>query len=251
MFTVASPELGGDGGISLEGALDGVGGAESLAARRNRRQGRGGGGSGDGSSTKASTEFFGIGGYGKTFVYVVDASDSMNDRGKFERARYELLQSIEQLGSEQRYFVIFYNERAYPMDADKPLLATHGQRLRKRRSGSTWLNRTAARIRCPPCCTRSRCGRTRFTFFPTGNSTRARFKSCGHSNRQNLRLNIRQIPIHTIAFLDRIAEGPDADDRAQLRRRVSVCELRRVRAGRRFSVTSVARRSRPSDGRWR
>ena len=26
-------------------------------------------------------------------------------------------------------------------------------------------------------------------------------------NRQNLRMNIRQIPIHTIAFLDRFAEG--------------------------------------------
>ena len=53
----------------------------------------------------------------------------MNDRGKFERARYELLKSIEQLGSEQRYFVIFYNERAYPMDADKPLQASQRQRL--------------------------------------------------------------------------------------------------------------------------
>src|SRR4051794_40239803 len=47
-----------------------------------------GGGSGEGRSIKASTEFFGIGGYGQTFVYVVDCSDSMNERGKFERARY-------------------------------------------------------------------------------------------------------------------------------------------------------------------
>ena len=32
LFTIASPELGGDGGISLEGALDGIGGAENLRA---------------------------------------------------------------------------------------------------------------------------------------------------------------------------------------------------------------------------
>ena len=55
---------------------------------------------------------------GKTFVYVVDASDSMNERGKFQRARYELIRSLEQLSPDQRYFVIFYNDGAYPMDAD-------------------------------------------------------------------------------------------------------------------------------------
>ena len=84
----------------------------------------GGGKQGEGASGQSATEFFGIGGYGQTFVYVVDASDSMNDRGKFERARYELLHSIEQLNSDQRYFIIFYNDGAYPMDANEPLLAT-------------------------------------------------------------------------------------------------------------------------------
>ena len=80
-------------------------------------------------------------------MYVVDASDSMNDRGKFERARTSCCKSIEQLDSEQRYFVIFYNDEAYPMDADEPLQATH-ENISKT---TKWINRsqpTAARIRC-------------------------------------------------------------------------------------------------------
>ena len=71
-------------------------------------------GDGGGVAGEAAAEFFGIGGYGQSFVYVVDCSDSMNEGGKFERAIYELLQSIEQLSGDQRYFVIFYNDDAYP-----------------------------------------------------------------------------------------------------------------------------------------
>ena len=82
------------------------------------------GGGGSGSSSKAATEFFGIGGYGQTFVYVVDCSGSMNENDKFDRARYELLKSIEQLGKDQQYFVIFYNHQMYPMPSEKPLMAT-------------------------------------------------------------------------------------------------------------------------------
>src|SRR5688572_809241 len=88
--------------------------------------GRGFNGEGRGDS-QMSAQFFGIGGYGQTFVYVVDCSDSMNEGGKFERAIYELLQSIEQLDSDQRYFVIFYSDAAYPMDADEPVPATENQ----------------------------------------------------------------------------------------------------------------------------
>ena len=93
----------------------------------------GGKGEADGSLTGASAEFFGIGGYGQTFVYVVDCSGSMSERGKFERAIYELLHSIEQLASDQRYFVIFYSDAAYPMDADEPVLATEDEFARTRR----------------------------------------------------------------------------------------------------------------------
>src|SRR3972149_2345168 len=50
----------------------------------------------------------GPGGVGRSFVYVLDCSGSMNDEGRFVRARQELLRSIEHLTSDQSYFVIFY-----------------------------------------------------------------------------------------------------------------------------------------------
>jgi hypothetical protein len=106
----------------LQGQSVGDGGGSGLA------------GGGDGSG---GAEFFGIGGSGSTFVYVVDASGSMNEEGKWERARAELLRSIEHLTENQKYFIIFYNDGWYPMAADKPVLATAKQLDRTRR----WVNR--------------------------------------------------------------------------------------------------------------
>jgi von Willebrand factor type A domain len=71
-----------------------------------------------------TSQFFGIGGYGRSFVYVVDCSGSMNEDGKFWRAIYELMRSIESLESDQTYYVFFYNHMAYPMDAKAPVAAT-------------------------------------------------------------------------------------------------------------------------------
>lgn len=107
----------------LEGTSIGDGAGASLA-----------GGSGDGSG---GAEFFGIGGKGGTFVYVVDLSGSMNEEGKWERARAELLRSIEHLTENQRYYVVFYNDGWYPMAADKPIESTAKNIDRTRR----WVNR--------------------------------------------------------------------------------------------------------------
>lgn len=107
----------------LEGTSIGDGAGGSLA-----------GGSGDGSG---GAEFFGIGGKGGTFVYVVDMSGSMNEEGKWERARAELLRSIEHLTENQRYYVIFYNDGWYPMAGDKPIDSTAKNIDRTRR----WVNR--------------------------------------------------------------------------------------------------------------
>lgn len=107
----------------LEGTSIGDGAGASLA-----------GGSGDGSG---GAEFFGIGGKGGTFVYVVDLSGSMNEEGKWERARAELLRSIEHLTENQRYYIIFYNDGWYPMAADKPIDSTAKNIDRTRR----WVNR--------------------------------------------------------------------------------------------------------------
>jgi hypothetical protein len=108
----------------LQGQSVGDGGGSGLA------------GGGDGSG---GAEFFGIGGSGSTFVYVVDASGSMNEEGKWERARAELLRSIEHLTENQKYFIIFYNDGWYPMSGDGPVGSSAKQLDRTRRwVGRVW-----------------------------------------------------------------------------------------------------------------
>lgn len=90
--------------------------------------GRGGGATnGDGNPFGSEDGFFGLGNDGTTLVYVVDCSDSMNDAGKWIRARKELMQSLEELSYDQRYFIIFFSDGAYPMDADAPIPATYDE----------------------------------------------------------------------------------------------------------------------------
>lgn len=200
------PTAGGAGGVSLDGALEGVGGTANQVKGGVGGKGLGGGGGKDGVSTRASTDFFGIGGYGKSFVYVVDASDSMNDRGKFERARYELLKSIEQLGSEQKYYVIFYNERAYPMDADAPIKGSQENVTKT----TGWVNQvqpTGGTNPLPALLLALSLKPDAIYFLSDGQFDPGTIQVLRTENRQNFRKDIRMIPIHTIAFYDRIAEG--------------------------------------------
>ena len=198
----AAGSIGDTAGMSMEemaAAID-----KSLGGTSGKA--RGGGGNGDGGSTKAATEFFGIGGSGQTFVYVVDGSDSMNENGKFERARYELLHSIEQLGKDQRYYVIFYNDKAYPMDADKPLLATQDNLAQT----TNWINRVepgGGTNPLPALVFALSLRPDAIYFLSDGQFDPATIQQLRSRNRQNLRLQMRQIPIHTIAFFDRFAEG--------------------------------------------
>ena len=169
----------------LEGQSVGDGSGSSLA-----------GGGGDGSG---GAEFFGIGGKGGSFVYVVDASGSMNEEGKWERARAELLRSIEHLTEGQRFFIIFYNDGWYPMSADKPVLAT---RQTDRSHAALGEPRLAGRRHVPA---RSAAARTvdgtgrgllslRRTVRPGSDRSR-----CECENPSST----AQIPIHTIAFVNK------------------------------------------------
>lgn len=114
-----------------------------LAAVDSGREGNALGdfGDADGYFERGVSEFFGVSGYGNSFVYVVDCSGSMKDRGKLERAKYELLQSIEQLSDEQKYFVVFYNDDARPMAGDEMVSATQDEFTRTRR----WVHAVRAR----------------------------------------------------------------------------------------------------------
>jgi hypothetical protein len=165
-------------------------------------------GSGDDDSElgSGSAEFFGIGGYGQSFVYVVDCSGSMGENRKFERAVYELLQSIEQLHSDQRYFVIFYSSAAYPMDADEPVLATEDQFARTRR----WIDHIrpdGGTHPLPALLLALSLRPDAIYFLSDGQFDPGAIHALRHRNRPNKRLATRQIPIHTIAFVDRATEG--------------------------------------------
>ncbi len=149
-----------------------------------------------------ATEFFGLGGYGNSFVYVVDCSDSMNEANKFVRARYELLRSIEQLADDQRYFVIFYNDGAYPMDADKPVRATEEQVERTRRwvdyvvpdGGTNPLPALLYALSLKPDA---------IYFLSDGRFDPVAINVLKAKNRSRR----NQVPIHTISFVNRETQG--------------------------------------------
>jgi hypothetical protein len=166
----------------------------------------GGNAEGDGSGASGSAEFFGIGGYGQTFVYVVDASDSMNENGKFDRARYELLHSIEQLASDQRFFVIFYNDMAYPMDAKEPVLATEDAFS----NVADWVNHVEADNGTNPLPALLLALSMRpdaIYFLSDGQFDPTAIHVLRARNKPSKRVGHRQIPIHTIAFVDYMTIG--------------------------------------------
>ena len=69
-----------------------------------------GGGKGD----LGKAVFFGTEAQGNKFVYVVDASGSMTGT-RIEKACAELLRSVQTLGTNAQFYVIFFSDRAYPM----------------------------------------------------------------------------------------------------------------------------------------
>jgi VWA domain-containing protein len=166
----------------------------------------GGGRVGDSAGVKASTRFFGIGGYGKSFVYVVDCSSSMLDAGKFDRARYELLQSIEQLSKDQSYFVIFYNHQAHPMLGEHPVRATEDQ-IKKTTQWVQGFEAGGGTFPLPALLQALSMRPDAIYFLSDGQFDPSTIQELRTRNRGNVRLHTRPIPIHTIAFYDRFAEG--------------------------------------------
>ncbi len=82
--------------------------------------GRGGSGMTDiGDGLKAAATFFGARSRGQKFVFVVDNSNSMA-RGRFETALLELMRSVDAMGSDQQFCVIFFSDTAYRMFHPEP-----------------------------------------------------------------------------------------------------------------------------------
>jgi von Willebrand factor type A domain len=155
-----------------------------------------------GAPPSYATDFFGIGGSGQSFVYVVDCSKSMNEEGKFTRARYELIRSIEQLTPDQRYFVIFYNEGAYPMDADSPVPVTPEQVERMRR----WVNMIepgGGTNPLPALLMALKLKPDAIFFLSDGLFDPSTIQSVRRANRAHG----GRIPIHTISFVNYESQG--------------------------------------------
>lgn len=77
-------------------------------------------GGGDTAAQGAGPKFYGIDMEGNRFVYVIDASTSMNDDGRWGRAVEELLESISQLKTSQKFLVLTYSSSFRPM-MDMPM----------------------------------------------------------------------------------------------------------------------------------
>ncbi len=79
------------------------------AARRSEQLGR-------------AVEFFGTRAYGKRFVFVLDASGSMDTDGRFGRATRELLDAIDCLDNQQEFLVLLFREAVTPMFGQADML---------------------------------------------------------------------------------------------------------------------------------
>lgn len=66
----------------------------------------------------AATAFFQLSARGRSVVYVLDRSVSMGLNGALTAVKRELLSSLEQLPSEARFQVIFYNRQTEPLVLD-------------------------------------------------------------------------------------------------------------------------------------
>jgi hypothetical protein len=110
-------------------------------------QGPGGwqGGAGSGGAG-SGTDYFGTVAYGFRFVYILDKSTSMNQgrsgqagtSSRFDRARYELLRSVDKLAPYQSFYVILFStttrcmfDDESPSPATIPATRENKQRLRQ------------------------------------------------------------------------------------------------------------------------
>lgn len=113
-------------------------GARGQGAGRGNGKGSGQGtGEGDGvGKGKGKGGFFGLKVKGKSTVFVVDASRSMNlphagpSRTRFNRVKLELTRAISSMTENEKFFIIFFGDNAYPMPADRMMEAAAPARKR-------------------------------------------------------------------------------------------------------------------------
>jgi hypothetical protein len=111
-----SPQLPGLDGLP---SIAGVGPAlQSNPLSTGLTSGLSGSGARGGSTSSglmAGTEFFGTKAVGNTFIYVVDASPSMQRDRAFDEAKREILRSLASMKPKQRYFIQFFGKEIEPL----------------------------------------------------------------------------------------------------------------------------------------
>ncbi|UCF15296.1 MAG: VWA domain-containing protein [Phycisphaerales bacterium] len=126
---LGGPSLGRGGMDVPAGGWGGPGLGGSGGQARIGRGGRGGEGT-----------FFGSRVRGQSFVYVVDRSGSMGG-ARIEAVKTELINSVNRLEPDQKFFIIFYNSVSHPMQANGLVLATEANKM----NYLTWVRSIMAR----------------------------------------------------------------------------------------------------------
>ena len=106
-----------DDGLSvslLEGTADGIG-LEAMARTGLTPLPTTDQGGIAGNEVGTSTQFFGTNATGSRFVFIIDASGSMNEGFRWHQAVRELEKSIDKLNQDQRVLVLLYNLQTFPM----------------------------------------------------------------------------------------------------------------------------------------
>lgn len=95
---------------------------------------------GENSIARKPLDFFGERAYGNRFVLILDISISMRARtnGRFNRARKELIRSLNQLDSSQELYVLLFSHRVTPMFGDLPPRFARAENFRFRGSRIGW-----------------------------------------------------------------------------------------------------------------
>jgi hypothetical protein len=95
-----------------------------------------GNGIGNGVGDGTGTAFFGLATKGKSFVFVVDASSSMRrpshgpERTLFNKVKQEIFDSIRQMTREQKFYIVFFNDRFLAMPSTSLVAATEESQAR-------------------------------------------------------------------------------------------------------------------------
>lgn len=135
-------EVVGTGTRAGSSAGTGTSGGKGRGSGRGAASGFGSGsGTGMGSGTgsgigRGKGGFFGLKVKGKSTVFVVDASRSMNlphpgpSHTRFNRVKLELVRTISSMSENERFFIIFFGDQAYPMPANRMMEAEAPARRR-------------------------------------------------------------------------------------------------------------------------